>query len=162
MVQEGTLLLSNDELKKLVAGLMNGETVSRMTGVSEETLESMYALAHGLYTSGSHHDAQVVFQALCVYNPNDYRFWMGLAGSRQALEQYAAAIDAYQMAAVATQLSTPEPFLFAARCLLKMGRKDDAVIAIKALLKLGDSANPLHVQCHDKAKALLSLLEKED
>ena len=64
------------------------------------------------------------------------------------------------MAAVATSLSNPEPFLFVARCLMKMGRKSDAVIAIKALLKLGDAADPRHVQCHDKAKALLSLLEK--
>ncbi|MBO5659092.1 MAG: SycD/LcrH family type III secretion system chaperone [Duodenibacillus sp.] len=162
MAQEGSLLLSNEQLRQLIAGLMDGQTVARVTGVSDETLESMYALAHGLYTSGSHHDAQVVFQALCVYNPNDYRFWMGLAGSRQALEQYAAAIDAYQMAAVSTQLSTPEPFLFAARCLLKLGRKDDAVIAIKALLKLGDSADPRHTEIHNKAKALLALLEKED
>ena len=161
MAEAESLLLTNDQLQKLVAGLMEGQTVSQVTGVSEETLETLYALAHGLYTSGSFHDAQVVFQSLCVYNPNEYRFWMGLAGSRQALEQYQAAIDAYQMAAVATSLSNPEPFLFAARCLMKMGRKGDAVIAIKALLKLGDAADPRHVLCHEKAKALLALLEKE-
>lgn len=162
MAEADSILLTNEQMQKLVAGLMDGHTISQVTGVSEETLEGLYALAHGLYTSGSFKDAHVVFQALCIYNPNDYRFWMGLGGSRQGLEQYQAAVDAYQMAAVSTSLKNPEPFLYAARCLMKMGRRGDAIVAIKALLKLGDTSDPRHVQCHDKAKALLSLLEKED
>ena len=153
------ILLSQEQLQKLVGCIMKGATVGQAVGISRETLESLYALGHGLYTSGNYHDAQVVFQALSIYDPNDYRFWMGLAGCRQALEQYQAAIDAYQMAAVATTLHNPEPFLFAARCLLKLGRKDDAVVAIQALLTLGSKDDPRVAVCHEKAKALLAILQ---
>ena len=155
------ILLSQEQLEKLVSGIMKGATVGQAVGMKPEALENLYALAHGLYTSGNFHDAQIVFQALSLYNPQDYRFWMGLAGSRQAQEQYQAAIDAYQMAAVATQLKTPEPFLYAARCLLKLGRKDDCIVAIQALLKIGNENDPRHVLVHTKAKALLGLLEQK-
>ena len=154
--------LSQEQLEKLVSGLMKGATVAQATGMKPDTLETLYALAHNLYTSGNFHDAQIVFQALCLYNTGDYRFWMGLAGCRQAQEQYQAAIDAYQMAAISTQLKNPEPFLFSARCLLKLGRKDDCIVAIRALLKLGNPNDPRHVQCHEKAQALLALLEKDE
>lgn len=155
------ILLSREQLEKLAKGLLQGATVGQVTGVDADKLENLYALAHGLYTSASYHDAQVVFQALCIYEPKDYRFWMGLAGCRQAQEQWQAAIDAYQMAAVASTLKNPEPFLYAAKCLIKLGKKDDAIVAVKALLTLGDEADPRHSACHEKGKALLALLEKE-
>lgn len=156
------ILLTQEQLQKLATGIMKGATVAQATGMKPEALENLYALAHGLYTSGNFKDAQTVFQALSIYNSQDYRFWMGLAGCRQALEQYQAAIDAYQMAAVATLLKNPEPFLFAARCLLKLGRKDDCIVAIKALLKIGNANDPRHAIVHTKARALLALLEQKE
>lgn len=155
-----SILLSQQQLEKLVAGVMSGATAAQAAGISQDTLESLYALGHSSYTSGNFHDAQTVFQALTIYSPNDYRFWMGLAGCRQAQKQYEAAIDAYQMAAVASLLKNPEPFLYASRCLLQLGRKEDAVVALNMLLSIGSEKDPRHQQCYGKAKALLNLLKK--
>lgn len=155
-----TILMSQEQLQKLVAGVMQGATAAQAAGVSQETLESLYSLAHNAYNSGSFRDAQTVFQALTLYCPHEYRFWLGLAGSRQAQKQYEAAIDAYQMAAVAGLLKNPEPFLYASRCLLQLGRKDDAVVALSMMLSIGSDADPRNAECHSKAKALLNLLKK--
>ncbi len=154
-------LLTQEQLQSLVKGVYDGATVAQLTGMDKDKLESLYALGHGLYTSGSYEDAVKVFQALAVYDSTDYRFWLGLGGCRQALGQFEAAVDAYQMAAVATQLDNPEPFLFAARCLIKLGKKDDAVTAIQTVLTLAKPEDARWATCRAKASALLALLKKE-
>ena len=154
------LMLSQIELQKLANGILNGATVAEASGISQDTLESLYALAHGLYTSSNYHDAQVVFQALTLYNPNDYRFWLGLAGCRQAQGQYESAIEAYQMAGVASQLKNPEPFFHAAHCLVKLGRREDAESALQGVLEIG-AADPRYESVRQRAAALLKLLKGE-
>ena len=42
--------LSQEQLEKLVSGLMKGATVAQATGMKPDTLENLYALAHNLYT----------------------------------------------------------------------------------------------------------------
>lgn len=153
------IMLSKEQLEKLVGNVMRGATVAQATGVSPAALEGLYALGHDLYNSGNFKDAQVVFQALSIYNSHDSRFWMGLAGCRQALEQYEAAIDAYQLAAVADQLKNPEPILYAVKCLLKLSRKADAIAGLEAVLKLGDADDPRYLSVPSQAQALLDLLK---
>ncbi len=154
-------LLNQEQLQKLVGALANGASVAEVTGMGKDKLESLYALGHGLYSSGSYEDAVKVFQALALYDSGDYRFWLGLGGCRQALGQYEAAVDAYQMAAVATQLENPEPFLFAARCLIKLGKKEDAVVAVQTVLALAKPEDARWATCRAKASAILALLKKE-
>lgn len=153
-------MYSQETLQRLAAGLLSGRTVAQAAGISQKTLEGLYALAHGLYSSGNYADAQVMFQALSIYAPNEYRFWMGLAGCRQALEQYQAAVEAYQMAAVAAELKNPEPLLFAVHCLIKLGHKDEAVVGIETLLHMGSDDDPRNKAVHDRARALLQLIQK--
>lgn len=161
MAEKFQILLTQEELQKLVNGILNGATIGQAVNVSKDTLENLYALAYNLYSSGNYKDGQVVFQALCLYDPNEYKFWMGLAGCRQALKLYRTAIDAYQMAAVATTLKNPEPFLYAARCLLELNMKEEAIAAIQALLTMGDAKDPKVAACHEKGKAILALLQKK-
>lgn len=151
--------LSQEQLEKLFKALLNGATVAQAAGVSKDTLEGLYALAHGLYTSANYHDAQIVFQALSLYDATDYRFWMGLGACRQAQEQYEAAIDAYQMAAVASSLKNPDPIIYASKCLVKLGRKEDAIAGLKTAIKIGGESDPSHEAALKKAAALLKLLE---
>ena len=154
------LMLSQNELQKLANGNFNGATVAEASSISQDTLESLYALAHGFYTSSNYHDAQVVFQALTLYNPGDYRFWLGLAGCRQSQGQYESAIEAYQMAGVASQLKNPEPFFHAAHCLVKLGRREDAESALQGVLEIG-AADPRYESVRQRAAALLKLLKGE-
>jgi type III secretion system low calcium response chaperone LcrH/SycD len=135
-------------------------TIGDVCNMKKEEIESLYALAYNLYTSKSYKAAETVFQALCLYNHKDVRFWMGLGGSRQANGNLSGAVDAYAMAGTAGMLKDPEPFLYAVQCYIKLGDKENAIGAIKGMLEIGDPNNPAHAQCHARGRALLGLLEK--
>lgn len=152
--------LTAEQLGIMMEGFAKGLSLAEVTSMKPEDIENLYALAYSLYSSSNHKDAEVVFQSLCLYNHKDVRFWMGLAGSRQANGNLRGAIDAYAMAGTVGQLSDPLPFLYAARCYIQLGEKENAIGALKGLLVLGDENNPMHIQCREKASALLALLEK--
>lgn len=154
------LELTAEQLGIMMEGIRKGLSLAEVTSMKAEDIENLYALAYNLYTSGNHKDAEVVFQSLCLYNHKDVRFWMGLAGSRQANGNLKGAIDAYAMAGTVGLFKDPLPFLYAARCYLQLGEKENAIAALKGLMELADEGNPVHVQCREKASALLALLEK--
>ena len=139
-------IVNQEIVDKIVAAVRKGATVAQITGTSPETLEQLYALAHNLYGSQSFADAETLFRALCLYNPHEPKYWMGLGGSRQALARFEGASDAYQMAALTTGL-------------LKMNKKVEAVEGLEGLLGIGDKANPRHADVHRKAESLLALLK---
>jgi type III secretion system low calcium response chaperone LcrH/SycD len=151
--------LSNKELTAIVRALHEGASIGDVCNITDEQIEALYALAYNLYTSGSFTDAETVFQALCLYRHREPRFWMGLAGCRQARGNLKGAVDAYGMAGTVGLLTDPEPFLYAARCYIQMGDKENAQNAIKGLLTLGNEENPAHALCHEKARTLLTMLE---
>ena len=157
---ENTNELTADQLSIIMDGILKGLTLAEVTSLSSEYVENLYALGYNLYNSSEHKKAEVVFQALCLYNHKDMRFWMGLAGCRQANGNLKGAIDAYSMAGTVALLKDPQPFLYAARCYIQLGDKENAIGALKGLVELGDSSNPAHARCHEKARALLDLLEK--
>ena len=152
--------LTAEQLGTMIDALQKGLTLAEVTSLTPEYVESLYALAYNLYTSSNHKDAEVVFQALCLYNHKDVRFWMGLGGCRQANGNLKGAVDAYAMAGTVALLKDPQPFLYAARCYIQLGEKENAIGALKGLIELGDENDPAHAQCHEKARALLALLEK--
>ena len=86
---------TQEELETMVKAVLNGATIGDVCNVSQDMLESLYSLGYNLYTSGNYKDAETVFSGLCLYDHNDPRFWMGLAGSRQANGKYQEAVDAY-------------------------------------------------------------------
>ena len=149
--------ITPEQIAKIVDALRRGVTVAQAAGIKKETLEGLYAVGRNLYVAGNYKDAKVVFQALSIYDYNDPRFWLGLAGCRQAREEYEGAIDAYQMAALAGEMKNPEPLLFAVQCLLKLNRREDAIAGLKALLVIGDKN--AYAECRSKARALLEMLE---
>ena len=152
--------LSDQDIATIIRAIFNGASIGDVCNVSDAQVESLYALAYNLYTSGNFEDAGTVFQALCLYRHKDVRFWMGLGGCRQALGEYKLAIDAYGMAGTVALLADPQPFLFGAQCYLKMGDKASAADALRGVLALGDDSNPAHATCHEKAKALLAMIEQ--
>ena len=103
--------LTADQLAVMMDGLQKGLTLAEVTSTTPEYVENLYALAYNLYNSSNHKDAEVVFQALCLYNHKDMRFWMGLAGCRQANGNLRGAIDAYAMAGTVALLNKGKCFI---------------------------------------------------
>ncbi len=154
--------LSDNDIAAIITALNKGASIGDVCNVTDEQIEGLYALAYNLYTSGNFADAGTVFQALCLYRHKEDRFWLGLAGCRQAQGDLKGAIDAYAMAGTVDLLRNPVPFLFAAKCYIQLGDKENAVGALKGLLTLGDESNPEHASCHKKARALLTMLNASE
>ena len=99
-----------------------------------------------------------MFRGLCMYDGNDPRFWMGLAGCLQAREALQEAVDTYGMAGVAGGLKDPAPFFYAGLCLLKLGDMEGADASFKSVLTFGDENNPTHKALQDRTRAVMASL----
>lgn len=155
--------ISQEQLAAIVEALRRGATVADLTGTSQEVLECLYALGHDLYGSANYVDAETVFRALCLYNPHERRYWMGLAGSRQGQEKFEEAIDAYQFAALATGLDDMEPLLYGAQCLLRLNRKPEAITGLEGIVAHSEKSSDAKQRVvGQKAQALLDLLRSGD
>lgn len=154
--------LTDAEIQAMIQAMHNGASISDVTNMDTQTLEGLYSLGYNLYTSGNFQDAQTVFQALCLYKHSETRFWMGLAGCRQANDDLIGAIDAYAMAGMAEGLTDPSPFFYAANCYVRLGDKENAIGALRGLLTMGDESNPAHMDCRTKAQDLLNMLEEKN
>jgi type III secretion system low calcium response chaperone LcrH/SycD len=153
--------MSKEELDVFLEGVFAGLPLGEAAGVKKETIEAGYGLAFSLYNSGNFKDAETIFQALCIYNHNDERFWMGLGGCRQMNNNLDGAIDAYGMGTLMGGLASPAPSVHAGLCYLKKGDKENARALFDAAVELGDSKNSEHQAYHDRARAMLDLLKKE-
>lgn len=152
---------TEEQLKTMVEGFAAGATVGTVCNIQQEQLEAGYTLGYNLYTAGNYADAETMFRALCLYDHNDERFWMGLAGSRQALGDLAGAVDAYGMAGMAGALGDPTPFVHAGLCYMKMGDKENARATFDSVMCMGDPENAAHAAMHRKAEAMLEVLAGE-
>jgi type III secretion system low calcium response chaperone LcrH/SycD len=151
---------SSEIVDAIFDGLSKGATVSDIAGLSGNALEAGYGLAYNLYNAGNYADAEKLFAALCIYNHQDTRFWMGLGGSRQAGGNLEGAIDAYNMASIASALSDPAPSVHAGLCYLKQGDTENAAALFDAALEFGQPDNSLHQSYRERAKALLGQIRK--
>lgn len=143
--------------------LGKGYSLADLAGVRPEQMEALYALAYQYYNAGNFEDAANIFKGLCLYDAADERFFMGLAACQQSLKQYRAAADTYSVCCVLSGLKDPKPMYYAALCLLKDGRKDDAVVALQSLAIMGREGgaaqeDELFLQ---KGRDLLKILQPE-
>ena len=153
-----TLSLDDDAIASIINAIQNGVSIADICNLSSDALEGLYSLAYNYYNACDYKNAEILFQSLCVYKYNEYRFWMGLAGCRQALDNLTGAIDAYSLAGVASLLKNPVPFFYAAQCYLKLGDKENAIGGLKGLITMCDDTNAEHVDIKGKSEELLTLL----
>lgn len=151
---------SEEEIKQITKGIVSGLTVAQATNTDPQTLEALYSLAYKYYTVADYANAETIFQVLCMFKHDEEKYWLGLAGCRQALEKYQQAIDAYSMAGLSSQLKNPLPFFYASQCFLKMGNKEGAIGSLQSLLTMGDDTNSEHKLCKEKAQEILKLLQE--
>lgn len=149
------------EVKEAVALLAKGYNLADLSGLSEEHMEALYALAYQYYEADNFQDAKNIFTSLCLYDTNNEKYYMGLAATLHSLGEYKNAADMYSVACVLSGLLNPEPMYFASICLLKNNQKEDAIVALESIDIMGREGNKLDISFKEKAKNLLSILTEE-
>lgn len=157
-----TVEFSQEEIHTMMDALLNGATIGDVANIGQDNLEAGYGLAYSLYNAGNYKDAETMFQALCLYDHTDERFWMGLAGCRQVRGDLQEAIDAYGFAAYASGFGDPAPMVHGGLCCLKHGDRDGAIALFETALAIGNPENNEHAAYRERAKAMLDMLKKEE
>ncbi|MEE2960129.1 MAG: SycD/LcrH family type III secretion system chaperone [Myxococcota bacterium] len=86
-------------LEFMIHGFMNGLiTLQELEGISDEEMETIYALGYNFFTYGKYDAAKDIFTGLTAYAPYTAHYWRALGAVNQQLKDYHEAIAAYDMA----------------------------------------------------------------
>lgn len=86
-------------LEFMIHGFMNGLiTLQELEGISDEEMETIYALGYNFFTYGKYDAAKDIFTGLTAYAPYTAHYWRALGAVNQQLKDYTEAIAAYDMA----------------------------------------------------------------
>ncbi|MGN0915849.1 MAG: SycD/LcrH family type III secretion system chaperone [Succinivibrio sp.] len=149
------------KVEEFVSLLKSGGAIADAAGITDEQLESLYALAYQNYSVKSYNDAKNIFRALCLYDHSQQRFYMGLAASQQGLGEFAEAAQSYSFACLISGLKDPKPMYYAAICLLKSGKKNDAITALESIEIMGREGNAEDRKFKQQALSLKNILKEQ-
>ncbi len=153
--------MESQDIAKLV---VEGKTFQEIVGFSDETMEKFYETARQLYFEQRFEEAKTAFQFLTTINPYVSEFWLGLAETQQANQEYQVAISAYTMAIAMDPESIPA-YLMAIECCLETQGFSQAYSFVKQALNYARS-HPSSVVSHElrmealKAQKNIGLAEK--
>jgi tetratricopeptide (TPR) repeat protein len=94
-VVASSVLVDSGRAIKLMS---QGETLQGVLELSDDTIQSLYALTGYLYEQQHYEEASGVFFLLSLLNPSCYEFWVGLGNCEYILGRYVEALLPYSMA----------------------------------------------------------------
>lgn len=116
--------LRDDDVEQMAAMLMEyvqeGVTLKDIEGVSDETMEEMYACAYYFYQEKRLDEAESLFKMLCMYDLNNADYVIGLGAVHQIKKNYQKACDFYALAYVMAD-NDYSPVLYGGQCHLLQG-----------------------------------------
>jgi type III secretion system low calcium response chaperone LcrH/SycD len=118
-----------------------GETL----GISQDSLDTIYAIAYHLYQDKEFEKASDVFRILCIFEPLMHIGWFGLALSEHEQERWQAALEAYTMASI-TDSETPLPHFHSAECYEAMNDIPKTLEALDLAIEIVDQTRDKQFQ----------------
>lgn len=145
---------------RLKQEITSGKCIQEILGFTEETMGKFYTAALRIFEKQNYVDAGNGFLFLVTLNPYHYDYWLGLGASTQHCNDYEAAVDAYEMAAIC-QIENPVPYFHLAKCLFAMHDRTSALQAIELALEYSENQDE-YEELHRQAKAAKTTLLKEE
>ena len=140
-------------LSEGAAELHGKRTLREARGISSESFEGLYGLAHGMYGQGKYGEAAKVFELLCFYDHEQARLWCGLGYCRQQLKDYLGAASALSYADIHSDEPDPELYLNLAICFVFLGDKDAASACVDEVLRIAP-------ELKDRAESMQALIKE--
>lgn len=105
----------------ILEGLREGATLSDLKGVSRDTLEGVYAVAHRYYQNGQLEEAEAFFRFLCLYDFYNADYALGMGAVLHLKREYEKAIGMYAVAQV-LDVTDDRAMFHVGQCHLALGR----------------------------------------
>jgi len=137
---------------------LNGKSMGKSIGISEEMIRFMYNEGCRLYSAGKYKEASQCFHLLVMLDGNFARYSFGAAACHHLLKEYEEAFSLYFNAAQLDQ-EDPLPFYHMFDCLMAL---DDPEFASVMLMTAIDrmKKDPKYSQLQVKAELSLKGLEE--
>ncbi|MDR1665714.1 MAG: tetratricopeptide repeat protein [Puniceicoccales bacterium] len=150
--------------QEISAAVAQGKiTLGEALAIPKDKLEIMYATAYNLYNNDKYEKASTIFNVLCLYEPGNLDYWIGLGACQKLLNRYEGALISYHT------ILTLNPTYFTgylelAECLFKLEQLPAAKKVIEAMLELAKNtdlvpSNETNGRALSKAQAMAKTLE---
>jgi type III secretion system low calcium response chaperone LcrH/SycD len=141
----------------VLAHLDSGQTMSTAMGLSVKSQETLYSMAHMIYSQGKFEEAAPVFAFLVAANHLDRRFLNGAAACMHMLRRYPEALKYYVFSSL-QDLTDPEPVMHSAECQLALGDRAAARQSLDYALAQARGV-AAHSELAARMEAMLSFLD---
>ncbi|MEC9466368.1 MAG: SycD/LcrH family type III secretion system chaperone [Myxococcota bacterium] len=143
-------------LEFMIHGFMNGLiTLQELEGISDEEMETIYALGYNFFTYGKYDAAKDIFTGLTAYAPYTAHYWRALGAVNQQLKDYQEAIAAYDMA-IANDEHDVVSYVYRGESQILARNVPAGLDDLQTVLQVG-GAMPAYAPWVQRAELLLSL-----
>jgi len=111
-------------------------TLMELEGISDEEMETVYALGYNFFTYGKYEDARDIFIGLTAYAPYTAHYWRALGATNQQLKDYSEAIAAYDMAIANDELDVVS-YVYRGESQILSGNVEAAIKDFEEVPKIG-------------------------
>jgi type III secretion system low calcium response chaperone LcrH/SycD len=126
--------------KLLQKELAEGKTAQEIMEFKDSTMAKFYKAAYQLFEYKRYEEAGNAFLFLATLNPHIHDYWLGLGMATQMCQDYEAAIDAYELAALCN-ISNPVPYFYLAKCLFAIHDRESALQALDLAIETAGEAD---------------------
>lgn len=148
-------LADTERLKKEIAA---GKSAQEILEFSDEAMAKFYGAAYQLFQYKKYPDAANAFLFLVTLNPYNFDYWLGLGMATQMCNEFDAAIDAYEMAAIC-KVDSPVPYFYLAKCFFAIHDRDNALTSLDLALEYSEE-NEEYADLRNQALAAKKILKK--
>ncbi len=133
-----------------------GGTFKDLQEMSDDSMESIYAVAYNLYTNKKYEEAIKIFQFLCFYDHYNNKYYLGLGSCFYMMGEYERSLEYLGFATVLNK-DEVKSMLYAGKCHLQLKNKENAKVAFEAVINWAKD-NPDCAEDKKIAAQLLSVL----
>ncbi len=150
--------LSREEVSAMYEQAQKGASLAEMFNIPPQSLEAGYALACNLYSAGKFHDAETMYRALCTYDSEVARNWIGLGCCLEKRAAYPEAAFCFARAAEQGYPMNAKPLYLLAQCCCSIQDKDSARKVLEIAVTAGSESDPEQARYRQMARDLMATL----
>ncbi|MFV8808507.1 tetratricopeptide repeat protein, partial [Yersinia enterocolitica] len=117
---------TNEITEQMQSALSLGASMAEIQGVSQNTLEGIYAYAYDFYQKGRLDDAELFFKFLCIYDFHNPDYLKGYGAACHLKKQYQRAYDLYYLSFTVDHKFDYSPVYLMGQCQLCLKNVDMA------------------------------------